>query len=173
MSSKRKDQKNKSRGEHFAALVRTMMETPAWRALSPVAQALYPWLKIEWHGPKANNNGTIRLSVQQAANRLGVNSKTAMRAFHDLQAKGFIHVTESACLGVGGEARSPALELTELPLPGAVPPVGRRLYAEWVPGHDFAVVRANVNNPFGAAGKAKSQSKKRNGAIPKSGTVAR
>ena len=165
-----RDRKNEKRGEHFAKLVRTMMEAPAWRALSPVAQALYPWLKMEWHGPNANNNGKIRLSIQQAADRLGVNPKTAMRAFHELQEKGFIVVTEGARLGVGGVAKSPALELTEIPTLGAVGQHGRRLYLEWRPGHDFPVMRANVNNPYGAQGKAKSQSKKGNGAIPLFGT---
>ncbi len=39
------------------------MQMPAWRALPATAQALYPWLKLEWHGPRANNNGKISLSV--------------------------------------------------------------------------------------------------------------
>ena len=56
--------------EHFARLTRRMMETPAWKALSPTAQALYPWLKFEFKGPKFNNNGKINLSVRQAAERL-------------------------------------------------------------------------------------------------------
>ncbi|RMD92994.1 MAG: helix-turn-helix domain-containing protein, partial [Alphaproteobacteria bacterium] len=114
-----RDRKNERRGDHYAAMHRSMMDTPAWRALSPVAQALYPWLRLEWHGPKANNNGRIRLSVRQAAEKMGVSINTAARAFHELQAKGFIVVTEPACLGVEGQGTSPAFELTEIQLPNS------------------------------------------------------
>ena len=109
-----RDKRTEAKQEHFTKLVRTTMNTPAWCALTPVAQALYPWLKLEWRGPQNNNNGKIRLSVRQAAANLGVNIKTAARGFHDLQAKGFIYVTEPARLGVGGEAKSPSFELTEI-----------------------------------------------------------
>ena len=52
-----RDKRNEQRTEHFTKLVRNMMETPAWRALSPMAQALYPWLRLEWRGVNFNNNG--------------------------------------------------------------------------------------------------------------------
>lgn len=59
----------------------------------------------------ANNNGKITLSYRQAAKRLGVCANFAMRAFHELQAKGFIAVTEKGSLRVVGHARSPRYEL--------------------------------------------------------------
>ena len=91
------------------------MEEPAWRALSPTAQAIYPWLKFEWKGAEANNNGKIRLSARQAAKCVGgISPATAARALQELQAKGFIVVTEPARLGIEGAACSPAYELTEL-----------------------------------------------------------
>lgn len=151
--------------EHFAAMIRTTMETPAWRALSPVAQALYPWLKLEWRGPKANNNGKIRLSVRQAAERLGVSDNTAMRAFHDLQAKGFLVVTEHARLGLGGEAKSPAFEITELATPHGDKAEGRKLYRDWQEGHDFPVHRAMANNPSGKNGRTKPCLKNEDGTV--------
>jgi len=144
--------RNEDRGEHFAAMIRNMMNTPAWRALSPSAQALYPWLKLEWRGPRANNNGRIALSVRQAAERMGVGVNTAARAFHDLQAKGFLVVKRHAQLGVRGQATSPEFELTEIPLPGdRTRP--RQLYADWREGGDFPVQKAAVHNPRGANGK--------------------
>ncbi|MBU3259308.1 hypothetical protein KPG71_04695 [Roseovarius sp. PS-C2] len=148
-----RDKRNERQVEHFTKLVRNMMETPAWRALSPSAQALYPWLKLEWRGPQANNNGKIRLSVRQAADRLGVGINTASRAFHDLQAKGFAVVTEHARLGVKGKATSPAYELTELPLPHAEKPSGRKLFKEWREGADFPVQKAAAHNPKGRSKK--------------------
>ncbi len=69
-----RDNRNEQRTEHFTKMIRTTMETPAWRALSPTAQALYPWLKFEWRGPQANNNGKLSLPVREAAKRLGCNS---------------------------------------------------------------------------------------------------
>ncbi|WP_288960893.1 hypothetical protein [uncultured Sulfitobacter sp.] len=164
-----RDKKNEARTEHFAKLVRSMMETDAWRALPTAAQALYPWLRLEWHGPTSNNNGQIRLSVRQAAKLMGCNMKTAARAFHDLQKKGFIVVTEGARLGLSGEAKSPALELTEIELRHSKNSGGRRLYKEWKVGHDFPVCVASANNPTGRNGK-KTCADKGNTVVPISGT---
>jgi len=150
-----REKRNEKHTEHYTKLVRNMMSTPAWKALSPTAQALYPWVRFEWRGPHANNNGKLRLSVRQAAECLGCNIKTAARAFHDLQAKGFLVVTEPARLGLTGEAKSPAYELTELGLQHTDKPYGRRLYLEWRLGGDFAVHKAAANNPTGANGKTK------------------
>jgi DNA-binding transcriptional MocR family regulator len=148
-----RDKRNETKGEHFTKLVRNTMETEAWRALSPTAQALYPWLKLEWRGAHNNNNGKIRLSVRQAAERLGVGINTAARAFHDLQAKGFIVVTEHARLGVEGHATSPAFELTEIGRAHSDKVDGRRLYRDWTPGADFPVHKAAVHNPVGGRKK--------------------
>jgi DNA-binding transcriptional MocR family regulator len=143
-----RDKKNEARVEHFAKMVRSTMEEPAWKALSTTAQALYPWLKLEWHGTTRNNNGRISLSVRQAAERLGVGINTAAKGFHDLQAKGFIVVTKSAHLGVRGHGSSPEYELTEL-APNAAQNRPNKLYKQWRPGEDFPVQKGTVNNPSG------------------------
>ncbi|WP_127561765.1 helix-turn-helix domain-containing protein [Nioella ostreopsis] len=153
------------KGEHFTKLIRATMETPAWRALPPIAQALYPWLRLEWRGPDANNNGKLRLSVRQAAIRMGVSRDTAARAFHELQAKGFIVMTERACLGIEGAAKSPAFEITELPLPHGGGREGRKLFKDWRPGQDFPVMRAGANNPEGRNGKAKPCHENQDGTV--------
>ncbi|WP_212635124.1 hypothetical protein [Aliiruegeria lutimaris] len=132
-------------------MVRQNMECPAWRALSLPAQAIYPWLKLEWKGPKANNNGKISLSLRQIADRAGCNIKTAMRALHDLQRKGFVVVKRPANLGLDGEARSHLLELTEVACPPETRP--RNLFKEWEPGADFPVAEVSTNNPEGRNGK--------------------
>lgn len=146
-----RDKRNEDRAEHWTKMLRPTMQTDAWRALSTTAQALYPWIKLEWHGPKANNNGRLRLSVRQAAVCLGCNPKTAGRAFHDLQAKGFIVQTKGACLGAGGDAQSPSYEVTEIALPTSN--TGRHLYRDWRAGHDFPVKIAATNNPAGVNGQ--------------------
>lgn len=136
------------RDMHYTTIQRALMKTPAWRALSTTAQALYPWLRLEWHGPNANNNGKLQFSVRQAAAAMGVATNTAAAAFHSLQAKGFLVMTEPAALGVEGYAKCPSYELTELPLPGGSGK-GKQLYLLWSEGGDFSVERSPANNPTG------------------------
>ncbi len=150
-----RDRRNEKRGEHFAKMIRHTMEEPAWRALSATAQALYPWLKLQWRGAQNNNNGKIQFSVRQAAEALGIALNTAARGFHDLQAKGFLVVTKPAQLGLGGEARSPLYELTEIELPLSDRRGGRMLYRQWAHGNDFQVHKAAAHNPTGKGGKTK------------------
>ena len=135
---------NSKKGEKYTKLILVYMQYPAWRALSPKAQALYPWLKMEWKGHKANNNGKISLSVRQAAKCMGVSNDTAAKAFHELQSKGFIVMTEPASLGVKGQGKCPKYEITELELIDK--PRGRCLFSEWKRGSDFRVIEANVSN---------------------------
>lgn len=135
---------NTKKGHKFTKLILVYMQYPAWRALSPKAQALYPWLKLEWKGPKANHNGKISLSVRQAAKCMGISNDTAAKAFHELQSKGFIVMTEPASLGVKGQGKCPKYEITELELPDQ--PSGRCLFSKWKKGSDFLVIKANVTN---------------------------
>lgn len=146
-----RDRKNEKRGGKFAGLQLATLETPAWRSMTCTAQALYPWLLLEFKGARANNNGKIALSVRQAADRLGVGINTAARAFHELQAKGFIVVRQGAELGVKGQATCPAFEITELAMPGEV--TGRRLFRDWKEGADYPVQKAAVHNPHGSKKK--------------------
>lgn len=159
--------------EHWTKMLRSTMEEPAWRALSSTAQALYPWLKLEWRGPDANNNGKIRLSVRQAAERLGVTRDTAAEAFRDQQRKGFLVQTEPGRLGIEGEAKSPAYEITELKMP-SVSGDGRKLYRGWRPEREFAVPTTPSNNPHGRNGrKAKPRHENRDGPVMKIVTKTR
>ncbi len=140
-------------GEHGTFVTRRMLQTSAWRALSPKAQALYLWVKLEWHGPRFNNNGKLQFSCRQAALAMGIGVNAAMIGFRELQAKGFIVVTRPGALGVEGEARGPSYELTEVPLPGSSNQIGRRLYEQWSEGKDFAVIKHQANNPTGRNGR--------------------
>lgn len=163
-----------ARSEHFTKLLRHTMEEPAWRALSSVAQAIYPWVKLEWHGPDCNNNGKIRLSARQAAQCVGVTPDTAAGGLRDLQRKGFLFVTEGATLGVEGAAKSPAYEITELKMPGSDRIDGRKLYREWRPDAEFAASTTAVNNPCGRNGrKTKPCHENRDGPVMKSMTKLR
>ena len=152
---------------HFITIERSLIETPAWRALSLSAKAVYIAIRFEWHGPKANNNGKLRLSVRQAAEKAGIGINAAARAFQDLQAKGFLHVTEIGALGFTGEARGPSFEITDLLMPGTNRNTGRRLYAQWSKGHDFPVIKHNANNPKGKNGGETPTPKQTRGGVQK------
>ena len=151
--SKTRNHKSRYENEQFTKLNRKLVECPAFRALSPVAKALYPYLKLEWKGPGANNNDSISLSVRQAAERLGVAKETARKAFHDLQAKGFLAVTQIGHPGLEGFARCTQYRITELPRPGHTRPDPEPLYTRWDPAREFEVTKATAHNPSGRNGK--------------------
>jgi hypothetical protein len=150
--NKRKKPYKGATGEKWTKVLLVTQREPAWRALSSAAQALYPWLKLEWGGVEYNNNGRIQLSVRQAASSMGVTHVTAARAFHDLQRKGFIFVTLPASLGLDGDAKGATYELTELKLPMSEHD-GRKLYREWTPENEFPVHMTAANNPEGNNGR--------------------
>lgn len=173
-------EKPSSKSEHYTKVFRSTVDTPAFRALSTTAQALYPFIKLEWKGPQSNNNGRISLSYRQAADALGVKSlETVGKAFRELQAKGFIVAHEIAHLGVDGRGKSFKWEVTEFDMPvfdearGRRHTPGTKLFKRWRPGHDFEVKTAAANNPNGVGGNSqnpKSYPKNRNTPFPKSGT---
>lgn len=130
----------------FLTLPLTVIDTPAWRALSISAQALFPWLLMEFKGKNYNNNGKISLSVRQAAERMGVARDTAARAFRDLQAKGFIKVKKGASLGVEGHGKCPEYEITSI---DTLHEKASKLYLEWSRDKEFPIFLHPVKNPSG------------------------
>lgn len=117
------DKKGRNKHEQGTFMPRRLLSSEAWKAMSPKAQMTYIWLRLEWKGPQYNNNGKIKLSYRQAANLLGIGVNAAMKGFHELQAKGFIVVTQLGALGVEGMARGPAYELTDIGLPKNQPAI--------------------------------------------------
>lgn len=153
----------------YTACFRSTMDTDAWRALSPTAQALFPWLRMEWKGAQRNNNGKLCLSYRNAANAMGIaKADTVGKAFRELQAKGFVVVHQNATLGMDGLGKSFEFEITDIDMPGKRQ--ASRRFLEWSPGNDFEVKSANVNNPSGAGQnalqKTKSHPGKRDTPVP-------
>ena len=83
--------KNKGRGKRqsFVMLRYDIMDSPAWRSLSPNARCV--WLEImrRYNG---YNNGDIPLSCREAGELCRISKGTAGRALKDLQDKGFIKI---------------------------------------------------------------------------------
>jgi hypothetical protein len=78
--------KHGSRGP-FVQLHRYMMQTAAWRDLSPTARALYVELKARYNG---KNNGALAFSARDAGDALGRGKSSASRFFVELEQHGFI-----------------------------------------------------------------------------------
>ena len=103
---------------------------------------------MEFKGTTYNNNGQIKLSVRQAALKMGSSKDTASRAFCDLQAKGFIKVKKGGSLGILGCGKCPEYEITGITLPES----GRKAnnhFNEWTEGKDFEIFRHPVKNGRG------------------------
>ena len=64
-----------------------MIKSPAWRSLSGSAIKVWFELHARFSG---GNNGSIHLSMNEAAQILGLGKATVQRAFVELEAKGFI-----------------------------------------------------------------------------------
>jgi hypothetical protein len=75
------------KGDRFVKLDHWLLNTEAWRSLSPAARALYVELLRRYNG---HNNGEISLSVREAARILHIAKDTASKAFKELEAKGFV-----------------------------------------------------------------------------------
>jgi hypothetical protein len=85
---RRHDGTGRSRsGPRFTRVFHWLTETPAWRSLGAVPRALYLELAQRYNG---SNNGEISMSVREAKDLVHVAKDTAMRAFRELQQKGFI-----------------------------------------------------------------------------------
>jgi hypothetical protein len=132
-------------GEPFVPIVASVLASPAWASLSCVARALYVKLRGSFkYGKEAEpiawQNGRIFLSVRDAATALNVAPSTAARAFHDLQAKGFVIVTSLGHLGAEGQGKATTFRITSCAC--REHPRGSREYEQWQPGKDFKVERA-------------------------------
>lgn len=78
----------------FARLDYRLLNSNAYRALSPNARALLIEVVMLYNG---ENNGSLWLSVRDAAHRMGVADVTAAsNAFAELQDMGFIAMTQDA-----------------------------------------------------------------------------
>ena len=112
------DATGRSPTSRFARMDHAMLNSNAYRALSPNARSLLVELTMLDNGA---NNGSLYLSVRDAAHRLGVADLTAAsRAFDDLATLGFIEMTKDAHFKVkaADTSRARCWRLTWLPGPG-------------------------------------------------------
>jgi hypothetical protein len=107
----------RSMTSRFVRLDHRLLESAAYRALSPNARAVLVELTRMDNG---SNNGVLWLSVRDAAAHMGVaNTKTASAALSELQDMGFIVMTKDAHFRVkaADTSRARCWRLTWLPVP--------------------------------------------------------
>lgn len=112
------DATGRSKTSRFARLDHRILNSNAYRALTPNDRSLLIELAMMENG---QNNGSLYLSVRDAAARMGVVDLTAAsRSFDTLQALGFIEMTEEAHFHVKASEKSRARcwRLTWLAGPG-------------------------------------------------------
>jgi len=71
----------------FIQLHRWMLDSDAWKSLSVYSRCLYLEIKRRYYGA---NNGGISFSHREAEKLLNCSNKPVMKAFRELQEKGFI-----------------------------------------------------------------------------------
>lgn len=128
MPRRRKSQRPNATGRsdtsRFVRLDYRLLQSNAYRSLTPNARALLIELAMLYNG---ENNGSLYLGVQDAAHRMGLaDHHAAGRAFDELQFRGFIEMTQDAHFGVKAAeiSRARTWRLTCFPGPG-------RKMADW------------------------------------------
>src|SRR5262245_55659563 len=104
--------KRKSSGP-FVMVPLTILNAPAWRVMSPFARLLW----IELRRKLSNqgwNNGKIFLSDRDAAEAIGANKNTIVRAYAELEDYGFLRKTTKAYLGIEGCGIAPHYRFTDI-----------------------------------------------------------
>jgi hypothetical protein len=77
-------------GGRYVQLHHFMLDSAAWRALTPAARAVYVEIARRYNGA---NNGRLALSVREAACACNINKDTVGRAVRELTNAGFIEET--------------------------------------------------------------------------------
>lgn len=106
--------RNENPTDRFARLPHRILTSEAYRSLDPVARSLLTELTMIESG---KNNGSLWLSVKDATDRLGLaDARPAIRAFEDLQDRGFARKTKDAhfCVKAAETSRARCWRLTWL-----------------------------------------------------------
>lgn len=112
------NQTGRNNTDRFARLPHRLLNSHAYRSLSPNDRALLLELTMMENG---SNNGSISLSVRDAADRMGIaDQKAVTRSFDTLMTLGFIELTRDAYFRVKAaeHSRARCWRLTWLTGPG-------------------------------------------------------
>ncbi len=85
------NRKGRNDGEQYVKLSYRMLRSDVWRSLGGPATKVYFELRTRYMG---SNNGSLTLSLDEAARLLCMSKTTAKRALVELEEKGFITMTK-------------------------------------------------------------------------------
>ncbi len=128
------DNKGRNRTGRFARLDHKMLNSNAYRALTPNARSLLVELVMLHNG---ENDGSLYLSVRDATHRLGAaDTNVATNAFNELVDLGFIEMSKDSYFSVKADdaSRARCWRLTWEVGPGRKAPDLRYLERQPVPG---------------------------------------
>jgi hypothetical protein len=147
--------RDKGRLPPFISVVKSTIDTPAWRALSHGARSLYIALRRRYN---TNLQGGVYLSTRAGVQELGSHSHrdNVRRWFLELQYYGFIVMIRPGHLGVNGRGKAPHWRLTESQYLGEKP---TRDFDRW------------NGTPFQKKKRPKNYTKKQNPGPPVRSTV--
>ncbi|WP_428681100.1 hypothetical protein [Sphingopyxis sp.] len=131
--ARRPDATGRSLTSRFVRLDHRLLRSNAYRGLYPNARALLVELAMLDNG---SNNGSLYLSVRDAAHRMGIADLTAAsRAFDELAEMGFIEMTQEGHFNIKASEKSRARcwRLTWLTGPGRKQPTWEMLEREPAP----------------------------------------
>lgn len=96
--ARKHDAKGRSKGSlgSFVALQHYLLDSPAYRSLTPPVRCAYLEVAYLFNG---SNNGRLAISSRRLAERLGVHKSTAGRALNVLTERGFIEVVVPSSFG--------------------------------------------------------------------------
>jgi hypothetical protein len=100
----------------FAARLIEMLESPAFRALSLSAHMSLARIEIEFahHGGRPELNGKLTVTFNDLE-EYGISRRMIAPALRELEALGFIEITEKGCAGNAGYRRANKFRLTYRP----------------------------------------------------------
>ena len=126
MSKSRPYKRGKRGAGRHVQLSEWLQAKEAWATLPPGPRALYIELKRRYNG---RNNGQIILSHRDAAKAIVCSKNTVGRYFAELEARGFIHMTQAPCLGPSGIGQAAHWALGEEVTEGGIPAV--KAFVKW------------------------------------------
>ena len=91
-------------------ICRMLLDSNNYQTLSVYSRSLMTLLQVHWRNDKFVDYG-----VREAETRLGCSRKTAMKAFDQLQERGFVICTEQSLFSSRTQSKSRSWRLTWLP----------------------------------------------------------
>ena len=105
--------KRQDKSPPVVMIERSVLDSPAWRAMSHRARSLYLALRRRYNRDY-HNNGKIYISVRNAAVEIGSHRDQIGRWYHELEHFGFIVMTCPGNLGFDGKGRALAPHRTRV-----------------------------------------------------------